>query len=282
MSQTKVQSIGGTSAAAATIVTATFGAGATAGNLILCAVGMDKSSGALTPPAGFTQLVAQDSASVSTYVGYKVATGGETAISLTRATASTAGDTMYILEYSDTGSGTWTILGSASDLTNEATRLVTPSGTTAATAAMGQGVAFFTIDSGQSSTAQPTYSNSYAWLTGYAASGRGDVAVATLADVAAGTAATSTQTHTPTADQTSGVIVVFAKISAAGGVISARPGKTWLRRFKHRQLLPVAAPFASDVAFTGVTAALVFVAPVGSVNIQSGGLPEIVLHQRVC
>jgi hypothetical protein len=303
VSQTRVQSITGTSSAAATTVTATFGAGATAGNIILCAVGMDKTSGAITPPSGVWNVVAaQDSASVSTWVAWKTATGGETAITLTRATASVAGDTMFIGEYSDTNtSGVWTILGSASDLTNETTRTVTPSGTTASTSAMGQGVAFFTIDSGQSSTAQPTYSNSYAWLVGYQSSGRGDVTVAQLADVAAGTAATTTQTHTPTADQTSGVIVVFAKISVGGGpVLPFRGGKQWNRRFRHRQRLlsvlgidvyitgptaavVLAAPVgAVSVDITGSTGSLVFAAPAGSVNTGVIGLPEIVLRTRVC
>jgi len=122
---------------------------------------------------------------------------------------------MWVGEYSDTNTGgTWTILGSASDLTNETTRTVTPSGTTAATTAQGQGVAFFTIDSGQSNTGTLSYTNSYTNIHTYAASGKGDVAVAELANVAQGTAATTSQTHTPTADQTSGVITVFAKISA--------------------------------------------------------------------
>jgi len=212
VSQTQVQAVSGTSTAAATSVSATLSA-ATAGNILWCAVGMDKSSGTLTPPSGFTTLVAQDSASVSTYVGYKIAAGGETTITLTRATASTAGDTMWVGEYSDTNTvGTWQVLGSASDLTNETTRLVTPSGTTAATRQQGQAIAWFTIDSGQSNTGTLTYTNSYTNIRTYAASGKGDVAVAVLADVAAGTSATSSQTHTPTADQTSGVIAVFAKV----------------------------------------------------------------------
>ena len=74
--QTLVQEATGTSGATAVTVTATLSVGATAGNLLWCAVGMDKSSGALTPPSGFTQLVAQDSASISTYVGWMVAACG--------------------------------------------------------------------------------------------------------------------------------------------------------------------------------------------------------------
>jgi len=245
VSQTQVQAVSGTSTAAATSVSATLSA-ATAGNILWCAVGMDKSSGTLTPPSGFTTLVAQDSASVSTYVGYKIAAGGETTITLTRATASTAGDTMWVGEYSDTNTvGTWQVLGSASDLTNETTRLVTPSGTTAATRQQGQAIAWFTIDSGQSNTGTLTYTNSYTNIRTYAASGKGDVAVAVLADVAAGTSATSSQTHTPTADQTSGVIAVFAKVGQPlPDVPRLRRAFTLPRRKRNgaAQPLPAAAP----------------------------------------
>lgn len=251
MSQTQVQSVSGTSAAAATSVSATLSA-ATAGNILWCAVGMDKSSGTLTPPSGFTTLVSQDSASVSTYVGWKIAAGGETTITLTRATASTAGDTMWVGEYSDTNTfGTWQILGSASDLTNETTRLVTPSGMTAAIQQQGQAVAWFTIDSGQSNTGTLTYTNSYTNIRTYAASGKGDVAVAVLANVAAGTAATSSQTHSPTADQTSGVIAVFAKVGQAlPATVRFRRGFPFLRRKRNgaAQPLPASAPTVTTQA----------------------------------
>ncbi len=201
-----------------TFVEATFDAGATAGNLIWCAVGIDKTSGAFTAPSGFTEVVGHDSASVSTWVGYKVSTGGETTIRLDHATITVGGSVMWIGEYSDSNPGTWTIVGSANDLTNEGTRTVTPSGTTAATSAIGRALAFFSIDSGSNASTSRSYSNSYTSLQDYTAfSGRGEVAVATLADVSQGTTATTSQTHAPTADQTSGVIVVFAKTGAAAG-----------------------------------------------------------------
>src|SRR6266581_2045610 len=56
MSQTLVQSVSGNSPSSSTSVTGTLGAGATAGNIIWCAVGIDKTSGALTTPSGFTTL----------------------------------------------------------------------------------------------------------------------------------------------------------------------------------------------------------------------------------
>jgi hypothetical protein len=212
--QTLVQSKVGTSASSTSTVTATLTTGATAGNIIWCAVGMDKSSGTLTPPAGFTQLFAHDSASVSIYVGYKVAAGGETAITLSHVNVSPAGDTMWLDEYSDTNSGTWTIAGSANNPTDESTAATWASGTTAATTAQGQGLAWFAIDSSSTATA-PTYSNSWTSLHSYAGgAGKGDMAVAQLASIAAATAATTTQTNPGTADQTSGAIAVFAKVSS--------------------------------------------------------------------
>ena len=47
----------------------------TAGNLIIGAVSIDKSSGAITPPTGWTEIFESVSASVSTWVGWRIATG---------------------------------------------------------------------------------------------------------------------------------------------------------------------------------------------------------------
>src|SRR6266704_1202280 len=236
MSQTLVQSVSGNSPSSSTSVTGTLGAGATAGNIIWCAVGIDKTSGALTTPSGFTTLFAQDSASVSTYVGYKVAAGGETAITLTWTTAAPAGAIMWLDEYSDTNTGgLWTILGSANHPTDETTAATWSSGTTAATTAQGQGLAWFSIDSSSTATA-PTYSNSFATLPAYAGgAGKGDMAVAALADIAAGTAAETTMTYSGTADQHAGAIAVFAKISVGGATpgpllapgLAATQASTW-------------------------------------------------------
>jgi hypothetical protein len=69
-------------------------------------------------------------------------------------------------------------------------------------------------------------------------------------------------------------------VASAAGVGSVRGGKTWQRRFRHRQKL---FPVAIDVAVTGPTAAVVLTAPAGSVATTTvAALPEIVLHQRVC
>src|SRR6266571_3778535 len=272
MSQTLVQSISGNSASGSTSVTGTLSAGATAGNIIWCAVGIDKTSGALTVPAGFTTLFAQDSASVSTYVGYKVAAGGETAITLAWTTAAPAGAIMWLDEYSDSNTGgLWTILGSANHPTDETTAATWSSGTTAATTAQGQGLAWFSIDSSSTATA-PTYSNSFVSLHAYAGgAGKGDMAVAALADIAAGTAAETTMTYSGTADQHAGAIAVFAKISGGGGFVRQRPGLTWQRRFRHQQQLSSSVVAVADVAFAGVTAALVLAAPTGAVSVSLPG-----------
>src|SRR6266705_993580 len=278
MSQTLVQSISGNSASGSTSVTGTLSAGATAGNIIWCAVGIDKTSGALTTPSGFTTLFAQDSASVSTYVGYKVAAGGETAITLAWTTAAPAGAIMWLDEYSDTTTGgSWTILGSANHPTDETTAATWSSGTTAATTAQGQGLARFSIDSSSTATA-PTYSNSFVSLHAYAGgAGKGDMAVAALADVAAGTAAETTMTYSGTADQHAGAIAVFAKISGGASFVRQRPGQTWQRRFRHQQQLSSSVIAIADVAFTGVTAALVLAAPTGSVSVTLPGVTGTVV-----
>jgi len=224
---TLVQSVAGTNTAGTSSVTATLLDAATAGNLIWAAFAGDKSSGTITPPAGsWTVAYTLDSTSVTIWVAWLVAAGGETAFTLSHATASAAGDTLWIGEYSDSSAGVWTILAAGNHGTDETTQTSWSSGTTAASTGDGYGIAFFAIDSGQSATAPPTYSNNFGLQRQWAASGRGDMAVAVLPHIPAGSVVETTSTHTPTADQISAAVAVFARVltasvAAAGPVIVA-------------------------------------------------------------
>jgi hypothetical protein len=81
-----------------TSTTVTLDTGATAGNLLVTGVAIDKNSGAITVPTGFTLINKTEGGIVSAALAYKIATGGETAITWNW-TAGEEGST-WIGEYS--------------------------------------------------------------------------------------------------------------------------------------------------------------------------------------
>ena len=218
MAITNVQQATGTSAASSTSVSATLGVGATAGNLIWFAAGLDKSAGTITAPAGFTALLSHNSTSISTYIGYKVAAGGETTITVSRSSSSVSGDTAWVGEFADSAGGTWSVISTATHATDESTVTSWSSGTAADPARTCAAIAFFAIDSGSSGSGSQSFSNSFTQLNGWANSGLGDMAVGWLSSTAGGSTKESTHTHTSTADQVSGAIATFAKLGVSGDV----------------------------------------------------------------
>lgn len=212
-----LQEASGASSASSTSVVATLPGAATAGNFLVVGYGMDKAIGTPTPPSGWTPLFSNSSASVSMWVGYKVAAGGETAATFARGNASASGDSWYIAEMSQGGTGAWSILDSASNFTTEATVTSTASGTTGALTQDGTALAFFAIDSGSSSSTSQSFSGGYTARSTWANSGAGGMAVGMLA-VSTGATPTTTHTHAPTADQVSGAIVAFARIASVNWV----------------------------------------------------------------
>lgn len=202
----------GQSAATTTTLTATFGSATTAGNLLVFAMAGDKNTGALTL-AGWTQVYSLLSASVSLYLAWKVS-AGETSVAPSWATTSTAGNTAWVGEYSDAGSGAWEVVSSASNITDETNVNTKPTGTTSALTLAGLGIALAAVDSSQSITTVGAWGNSYASrYSATALGGRGAIFVAELAE-AAGNTANSSFTYTGTADQTSAAIAVFARAAA--------------------------------------------------------------------
>lgn len=219
----------GTSAASSTSVAATLSSGATAGNILWCAVGIDKTAGTITPPSGFTAVLSNASTSLSMYFGYKVAAGGETTFTLTHTTAAPNGSTMWVGEFSDTAGGTWAVLSSATNPTNEATVTALSSGTAAAPPMTCAAIAAFTIDSSDSSTNAEAWSNSFTAIRALQGSGgasRADVAVGWLSSTAGGSTKETTHTHGPTADQKSGAIATFAKRQTADVTIGSTFGSS--------------------------------------------------------
>lgn len=220
MTLTLVRSATGESNASATSTSATFTGSTTSGNLLWCACGGDKTAGTWTGPSGFTALINNSGTQVSMWVGYKVSDGSETTLTVSRSTASTAGDKVWIGEYSSSQSGTWTIVGSATNPSDNSTVTVWSTGTTAATTDAGGALAFFAMDSGQSHTGASTYSDSFTQVLEHGTTGRGSISVAFKDGIASGSTVTCSETHTPTGDQKSGCVAVFEKISAATGPVA--------------------------------------------------------------
>ena len=212
------QSAGAVSAPSTTSATVSLPSAATAGRILWVAAGLDKNAGTITGPSGFTTVMTSSSTSVSMWLGYKVAAGGETSFTVSRSTTSGSGDGLWVGEFADSAaSGLWQITGSASNPTSETAVTSWPSGTTGTpTAIPSAALAAFAIDTAFSNAAgSQSWSNSYvelrAWDTG-GVDGHADIAVGWLSSVSAATS--TTHTHSPGADQVSGAVVTFAPVSA--------------------------------------------------------------------
>jgi len=216
---TFVQQATGSSGAASTTLSAVFGVAPTSGNLLVLLMAGDKNTGAMTL-AGWTITYELLSTSVSLYLAWKVSDGTETTVSPSWATSSAAGNMAWVGEYSDIAAGTWTLLQSASSITDETAVATKATGTTAATSADGIGIAAAAVDSNTSVTTVDPWGSSYAIRhSSTGGGGRGAVFVAEKLEPAS-MAATSTFTFTGTADQTSAAIGVWAKV--VGGAPPAR------------------------------------------------------------
>jgi hypothetical protein len=194
----------------------TFAAAPVSGNLLVVAVAGDKASGALTlSPGSWTVEQNLQSASVSDYIAWKVSDGSETTI--TASVAVPGGNASgWAGEIQQTGTGTWTVLGTQSHVTDENATGYTSwdTGTTAAIAADGIGVAVVAKDSFGSGDTGGTWSNGYtARYKSTVTGGQAGLYVGIKAPETSGTAATSTVTGTgtPSSDQMSGAIAVFAR-----------------------------------------------------------------------
>lgn len=109
---TLVQQAENEATAAQAAITVTLGAGATAGNVLIFFAGVDKANAVSSVPSGFTQIYHQ-SANAGGWLGYKVATGGETALTLTMANAAASRPCAWVGEYSgmDTSSMPGSLIG---------------------------------------------------------------------------------------------------------------------------------------------------------------------------
>lgn len=209
---------------------ASFGSATTAGNLLVLTLAGDKNTGNLTA-AGWTILYNQPSSSVSYYLAWKVS-AGETTVTVSTSAAAPNGAELWIGEYSETGTGAWTLLGQAVSVTDEVARTTQSTGTTAAVAQAGLAIASAAADSQPASTAA-TWSNGFVTRHGLHANlGNGTVFVAEKQIAQGGTAQS---TVTADSDQMTAAVAVFARSTGvaktltgtvtATSAVSRRPGK---------------------------------------------------------
>jgi hypothetical protein len=140
--------------------TTTLDAGATAGNLIVTAIGVDKSAITITVPTGYTSMGAvYVGTSVSGWMAYKVAVGGETAVQWTVG-AYTNGAAVWAGEYSGLSSTPFDV--AAVNNSGDGTGSSISTGTTDATAQNDElAIAWMAIDSASNLGAATTWSNSF-------------------------------------------------------------------------------------------------------------------------
>jgi len=206
-----VQQAVGQSAGASTTLDAVFGVAPTAGNLLVLWMAGDKNTGALTL-AGWSIVAELLSTSVSLYQAWKVSDGSETTVSPSWANSSVSGNMAWVGEYADPAEGTWALLASASNITDETAVTTKATGTTPATAQDGIGIAGAGVDSNTSVTGVDPWGSGYAIRhSSTGGAGKGAVFVAEKPEPAAATAA-SAFNFTGTADQTSAAVGVWAKV----------------------------------------------------------------------
>lgn len=206
----------------------TLSSAAVAGELIVYCRGHDKVGGTLTMTDNigtngganpWTVEVSLSSTSVSLYIAWKVAVGGETTITGTTGTNGVSGDVGCALVLSQTGSAAWGLCAKATNPTAETTTTSVATGTTGAATFDGLAIAAATVDSegniNGTGNGTVSWSNSYQQFYNQGAVGDGGGAGLWVAikDVDQGATTTSTMTAGTgsAADQMSGAVVVLGR-----------------------------------------------------------------------
>lgn len=211
-----VRSASGTSAASTSSITVTFTA-PTAGNLLVFAIAMDKTSGAAgAVPTGWTLLSRQDGTQSSHAIYYKIATGSETTVTGTWTTASANGAGAVVAEFSGVNSSSPVSVAStpAYDNVGGTTYVMDPPAASAD--AGGMAVAWIGVDT---ATAFPWTVSAPGWTnraSGGAAGGKGTGALLTYDTALTANQDLAAQTFTaPESDQHSGSVFVVQAPAAA-------------------------------------------------------------------
>lgn len=207
-----------------TSISATLDQAATAGNLIVTAVAIDKSSGTITTPTGFTLLHSHDTLATSGAIAYKIATGGETTVSWSYANSEEA--SVWVGEYSGTATSDVVDVTSVND-TNDVAATSVSTGTTGATSnAEELAMAILIADSGNSMETGRAWTNGFniiAHVTDTSGSPAINIATKNLSSV--GTQETTFST-TGIGDEMYAMLITF-KLSGGGSATVTQAGYKW-------------------------------------------------------
>lgn len=226
---TLVQHAGGDVVSGTSFTSAALAAPATAGNALVIGISGDKNTGALSGlPAGW-QIVAQlPSTSVSQYLAFGTAVGGETTVSCTLGSAGGGnGNSGWIAELSQAGAGAWSqVATSAQHATDESTATVWATTSSGVASRDGLGIGIASCDSALNITAGSWSSSALTSrydtpVTGGTGGGGASTHIGT-AGVTAGSSLGSTWTTTSGgADQLSASLMVIGRAAVGPPIVTA-------------------------------------------------------------
>jgi len=221
--------------------TYTFGVACVAGNLIAICLAGDKNTGTISVTdnigtnGGLNPWIIEVSVpgtSVSTYVAWKVAVGGETVVTVTTSANSTTGNTGYGEEQVDDGAGAWTVVAKAVPAYSDTSVTSTSSGTTDTADYDGRALAVGAIDSMSNLTSDtgPTFTNFTRINVPTRPSGSGGGNAGCYvgeANLAAGATTSTTFATNGGSDQLFAAIAAFGRVEASSttGSLSATAPK---------------------------------------------------------
>jgi hypothetical protein len=214
---TQVQQKIAFSATSNTTISVTLDSAPTSGNLLITYLTVDKSSGAITVPTGFTLVLDQVNADCALAMAYKISDGSETTITWNFAAARSYKQTQY-LEYS--GLDTLDVYAEANSGTSNVTSQT--SGTTGTTAqSSAHAFALFSSDSKGNTDAGVAFTNGFTSTYTYTEPGSINTGTSGLYSAEKVLSATGTQettfSTTGAGDQMIGAIAVFYLAGGGGG-----------------------------------------------------------------
>ena len=193
--------------------TLTFGFTATSGRLLIAAIAIDKNSGAITIPSGYTLINEYISASVSAAIAFKISDGTETSVAWSW--VNNHRHTLWVGEYSGLAAIPLDVKAEADSGASAVTSQT--SGTTAATAQADElAFGFWTADTGENVDAGRTYTNGFTEIAFVTTPGFGQppCIIATKNLTATGTVESTFETS-DTGDQMYGSMTTFKEIVSA-------------------------------------------------------------------
>ena len=197
-------------------ITATLSSAA-ANNLLVTVIATDKSAGTYYAPAGFTPIHDYIGPSVSSAMAYKIADGGETAI--TWSYAASEESSIWVGEYAGLASSNVFDVAAEAD-SADVTVTSQTTGTTAATAQANElAVAMFGIDSGTNATGR-SWTNSFTEVS-FLGTGSSTAGLGVATKILSSTGTQTTTASWSLTDQACGIIATFKTPSAAATISSA-------------------------------------------------------------